>query len=797
MSFQNGEPAIDGSDQDMEAVFKIGAGLIKKGSTDLASSTGSHGETFSLRGCVGVLEELAQIVRVPNTNDVPQRSPQGAETMCGCLPCFSKADVISNAGQGSQNMEPGQVAQIVCALVNGPLGTCATRNAFGRLVPEGSIRFINHNGKIEAVPPGRWLIGFQRASWGDMVTINEQNIVYENAKVIRVPRGSYGLARDKGDAVILDAGLHVYNDPTFTFERMIDMNTTYIGHGTLHVIRIPKGQYGKIWASSQHGGLIPRLLAEGVHVVDSALFKFEGVTSVQEMHISHGAVNILRVPKGQVVKAIDAGRPELLGEGLHVIDSATFSSNGLASLTDQCITHGTITLLRVNKGEVAAAWHSNEPLLLDTPGRYGYDDSNFVFVRHQSLADKVITLGARKIVMVNAGEVGISYNKGVLQVLEPGRHILEDASHVFDDFLSTQQRILRLTPRVPEQKALMVGRDDNENKGLFLVCETKDFVKVGLRADVFYSVANPSLTIQVVKRQEIDELVYETAVATLTNVVRCTALNEVAQNAMPSAVSAKAHQEDAVNAQAVGQPSAPLFFDRAHDEFLSKLHDDFQQRYGIEIINIRIENFRIMNDELASNISSQVLKTAETEQQLANLKGQQEIATRDQERIAAVKQISTKAEAEALNTKIAAENNAKISSAEASAKADASAIIERAKAEAEAVRIKAEADAHTIRIKAEAEAHAIDLKAKAEAKRAELLSKTPLGQQLSLAVPYMEMMQKVGESVEKVVYCDSTLQRTGNPFNLPSLQALNSDLQLLNEIGDATRKVPNGVGTDA
>merc|ERR1711937_183444 len=129
------------------------------------------------------------------------------------------------------------------------------------------------------------------------------------------------------------------------------------------------------------------------------------------------------------------------------------------------------------------------------------------------------------------------------------------------------------------------------------------------------------------------------------------------------------------------------------------------------------------------------------------------------------------------NTKITAENNAKIASAEASAKADATAIIERAKAEAEAIRIKAEA-----------EAAAIELKAVAEAKRAEMLSKTPLGQQLSLALPYMEMMQKIGEGVEKVMYCDSTLQKSGNPFSIPTLQALNTDLALLNSIGEGVKQ---------
>merc|ERR1712070_1035531 len=95
--------------------------------------------------------------------------------------------------------------------------------------------------------------------------------------------------------------------------------------------------------------------------------------------------------------------------------------------------------------------------------------------------------------------------------------------------------ILRLTPK-GAVKAKAAGKVDT-GKADLLVCETKDFVKVGLRADVFFVVANPAKPIQAIRRDEIDELVYETAVATLTNVVRCTALNEVAQNAMPSAIS--------------------------------------------------------------------------------------------------------------------------------------------------------------------------------------------------------------------------------------------------------------------
>merc|ERR1719265_1966304 len=117
------------------------------------------------------------------------------------------------------------------------------------------------------------------------------------------------------------------------------------------------------------------------------------------------------------------------------------------------------------------------------------------------------------------------------------------------------------------------------------------------------------------------------------------------------------------------QASAPLFFDKAHDEFLSKLHDDFVNKYGLDISNIRIESFKIMDEELANNISRQALVTAQTENQLANLAGQTEIATAEQERIAAVNRISADAEALTLRTKVEAENSAKLSGAEADAEA--------------------------------------------------------------------------------------------------------------------------------
>lgn len=110
-------------------------------------------------------------------------------------------------------------------------------------------------------------------------------------------------------------------------------------------------------------------------------------------------------------------------------------------------------------------------------------------------------------------------------------------------------------------------------------------------------------------------------------------------------------------------PSAPLFFDKVHDEFISKLHDTFIEHYGIEITNIRIESFRIINQELANNISKQAFVTAQTETQLANLSGQSEIATAQQRRDAEVARIKAEGEAVRLKTETDAKNRAILESA--------------------------------------------------------------------------------------------------------------------------------------
>merc|ERR1712054_157101 len=366
------------------------------------------------------------------------------------------------------------------------------------------------------------------------------------------------------------------------------------------------------------------------------------------------------------------------------------------------------------------------------------------------------------------------------EILEPGRHILSAADHYFDSWLSTQQVGLRLNDEAqvaPAVPGTSVGGED------LIIAETKDFVKVGICADIFYSIADAAKTVKRVGKDGVRKLVLETAIGTLTNIIRSTALSEIAQS--QNVTDAPTYQKGEEGQS--GKASAPFFFDRAHDEFIARLHDDFLERYGIEISNIRVASCKIMDKELSASISKQALVTAQTENQLANLKGQTEIATAEQDRQARVAQIAAEQEARALQVATESQNKAQLEKSEAEAKAKAFVVNQ----EAAALIAQARAEAEAIRLKAEAEAEGIRTKAKAEAERAELLSSTPLGSQLALLELWASTVGKSNEGISKVVYCDPSVQLAaggGNPLSLLGLGQMQSELSKLTSINAAANK---------
>jgi len=200
-----------------------------------------------------------------------------------------------------------------------------------------------------------------------------------------------------------------------------------------------------------------------------------------------------------------------------------------------------------------------------------------------------------------------------------------------------------------------------------------------------------------------------------------------------------------------------FLLDMVHDEFISRLHDNFKKTYGLEIANIRVESFKIMNSELADNISKQAIITAQTENRLANLEGQRQIATAEMERDSAVAMIKAQAASKQLATEVQAKNNAAISDAQS---------------KAQSAKIVAQGEAEALLIKADAESKAIELKALAEKKRAVELGGTPLGSQLAVMAIQADMVTKSMQGVAKIIYLPSNANMSQTPmqlFGMPSM----------------------------
>lgn len=631
----------------------------------------------------------------------------------------------------------------IMTIVNGRSTTHFTSTFIGTIIEPGKLGILSYDGQIEVVAAGRWSLFNVRAKWEKIVNLTDNPIQYETLTIVRVMRGQYGLAMDNGKPVILDEGVHVKNTRVFQHKAFVASNTKHIKHETIHILIVPSSEYALVVENN-----IPKILKSGMYVIDSSFFTVAGFVNVNSPHIEHYTLHIVRVPKGKVALISENNKYALLPQGTYTFNTQVFQYSGLKDITETVITHGTITRFRVRNGELGLAWNDNKPIYIEQASFYEIDSPNFTFVKCVPASEKQVTLGSRKRIIVYDGEVGISYVNGKLDVLKPKTHIFDDAERIFFGFLSTRQQSLYLV--------------EDDAKDHFLRCDTKDFVEVGLKACVFYKISDPEkCLLNVGDEKTIAKLIKDTSIATLQSIMRSSGLNQVAQS---KHVHAKVAEEPSPMNEG---PSAPLFFDKVHDEFIFHLHDTFYKMYGIEIANIRIESFKIMNHALADNISQQAIITAQTETKLANLEGQHEIATAEMQRESEVIRIKTQAAAKQLATEAEARN---------------SSIVADARGKAEAAKIVAQGEADSLLIKAEAEAKAIELKAAAERKRAEELSATPLGEKLAMMTVNAQMVTESLKGVQKIIYLPSNANLAQTPiqlFGVPGLGAPALDESLL------------------
>mmetsp|Transcript_1651 Transcript_1651/g.3826 ORF Transcript_1651/g.3826 Transcript_1651/m.3826 type:complete len:581 (+) Transcript_1651:122-1864(+) len=437
------------------------------------------------------------------------------------------------------------------------------------------------------------------------------------------------------------------------------------------------------------------------------------------------------VKEGQIGLSWHEDEPMILDQGWHWWLDPFHKFDRAVSLTSQHIQHGPIHLIRVEKGKLGYALdtQTGNPMLL-TAGTHYIRKAEFKWGSFLDLSRPVNDLGALKLIRVDRGHIAYYFKEGELMILEPGLHVIAPPDR-FGGFVSTQLQLMDL----PKQ-----------------VHESADYVQLAIDADVLYCIVDPKKAL--LRVDDLPMLIRKTALSTLAGIIRSSHLSEVA-GSRKVAYSDTKQKAGEGNHDDLHEASAPSFQQKVHDEFLKELHTYMLNDLGVEISNIRINDLRIADPNLASKISKESIKIAEQEAEYRMLQKEADIRTVRANNQALEIRIKAQADAEKKKILVQAENDTMIETA----RAEAASITIQSKAKAEAIEIlakskkvesvlKAEGEQKTILLTAEARRKARVMMGEADEKYAKMVGSTEVG--VSLA--QLELQKDALKGIGKVAY---------------------------------------------
>jgi regulator of protease activity HflC (stomatin/prohibitin superfamily) len=472
--------------------------------------------------------------------------------------------------------------------------------------------------------------------------------------IVRVIPGHVGLATINKSPIILDTGMHIVIEPTFELVNITSINEPLIEIGPVKVIRVGPGEIGVATLNGR-----PLLLDVGVHFVNEPSFTMDGDPfRRQDMpHFAIGPVNVLNVPRGKIVPVVVNGVGHFLLEGRHMINQARFSLKSPTSLSDEYVSAGTRHRIIVPRGKLGLALEKGEPVVYEPGSMHLVNSEVFEYKGSVDVTSQVITHGSLKIVYVKSGQVGISYNSGVLELLQTGRHHITAETHTLAGFVSTGQQTLRIS----------------EVTGM-----TLDNVELTFDAAICIRVVDAQKAITMLATSQgggnvVEEMfsnVQERAKLDLCTIIGKNRFNKKhAATTTHTAGDGKAAEgnlpDPADGFETVDPPPAAAedagFRSAVHDSFMVLFKEEMFEKCGVEVLNMAVEDARIVDQELAKSLAAAAVANSALEKQ--NI------------------------EAEIVQVKAAAE--AKVVTIEAEGKASAMKVLSRAEAD----RIKTTSDA--------------------------------------------------------------------------------------------------------
>lgn len=477
--------------------------------------------------------------------------------------------------------------------------------------------------------------------WLYQASVSENVIVNGPISLVRVEPSTVGLATINKQPVILDAGVHIMNEPSMEYLGPRSVNDDLIENGPVNIVRVQPGTLGK---ATMNGA--PLLLDVGVHFVHEPSFVFKGAERVDQPLIRQGPLHVITVPKGTVAPVVVNGEGHFLLEGRYFVEQARLVLKSSQSLTDEYVCAGTRHRIVVPRGKLGLALEGGEPVLYEPGSVHLVNSALFEYRGSVDVTQQLVEHGSLKIVTVKDGQVGVTYDNGALELFKTGRHTITNATHTLAGFVSTGQDTLRIS----------------EVSGM-----TLDNVELTFDAAICIRVVDAqkavvmltSGTNQLVEQMQAN--IQERARLDLSTIIGKNAFNKkhTATIAEPAAAAAALDgaPEDAASQPPQQEEGGDGFRSAVHDKFMSLFKDEMLTECGVEVINMAIEDVRIADHELAKALASAAVANSALEKQTIDAEvvqvkasAEAKVAMIDAEGEAAAMKIRARAEADRIKT---------------------------------------------------------------------------------------------------------------------------------------------------
>lgn len=213
---------------------------------------------------------------------------------------------------------------------------------------------------------------------------------------------------------------------------------SHYNHGNIHIVRVKQSEYGCARIDGK-----PRFLKPGLHIYNNPSFSFFGIKHRTDQLIEFENLRIIQVPTNQIGLGWEENRPILIEPGIWTKTNPLFRFDRFEPATKQKIVHGSITRYQVHNGEIGFAWNNAKVEELQ-PGIRVVDNPNFIFEMTKKKNEPVIKFGNIAHVTTRQGFCRPVYENGKLKILEAGYDKFDNPNLVVKDAFPIGQIILRL-----------------------------------------------------------------------------------------------------------------------------------------------------------------------------------------------------------------------------------------------------------------------------------------------------------------------------------------------------------------